>query len=131
MTVWQWLRNASTPADRMLILLLLLLLPVVLWMNQGRAAGKTVQIFQGKTLVMELPLKQDRHITIQGPLGPTVVEIHDGRARVVSSPCTGKQCIRAGWLSRAQDSAACVPNHVLVLIPGDADNSQRLDAIAE
>ncbi|MEK8089793.1 NusG domain II-containing protein [Thermithiobacillus plumbiphilus] len=131
MTAWKWLREASTPADRVLILILLLLLPVLLWMNQSRAAGRTVQIFEGKTLIAELPLDQDRRVTVEGPLGPTLVEIHDGRAHVVSSPCSGKQCIRAGWQEKAQDSAACVPNHVLVLIPGEAPGNQKLDAIAE
>ena len=131
MTAWKWLREASTPADRVLILILLLLLPVMLWMNQGRAAGRTVQIFQDKTLIAELPLDQDRRITVDGPIGPTLIEVHGGRAHVVSSPCSGKQCIRAGWLDKAQDSAACVPNHVLALIPGKAAVSQKLDAIAE
>lgn len=132
MSALHWLRLATTPADRVLILALCLLLPLALWITQSRAAGRTVQIFQDRTLLAELPLAQDRRIRVPGPLGDTMVEIRDGQARVLSSPCQGKQCIRAGWLAHAHDSAACVPNHVLVLIPGDAGGDGKdFDAIAE
>lgn len=126
----QWLRQASTPADRVLLLSLLVLLGLLFWYKEGRAAAETVQIYQGQRLFATLPLGQDRQIAVPGPLGDTWVEIRAGQARVLSSPCSGKQCIHAGWLRHAHDSAACIPNQVLLSVKGNAGN-QRLDAISE
>ncbi|MFP4301855.1 MAG: NusG domain II-containing protein [Spirochaetaceae bacterium] len=61
------------------------------------------------------PLDQDRTVEFEGPLhGHTVVEIEDGKARFVSSPCRDKICIAAGWLEEDQEWAACLPNRVFV-----------------
>ncbi|MGI6131666.1 MAG: NusG domain II-containing protein [Bacillota bacterium] len=57
---------------------------------------------------------EKRTIRVEGPLGITVVEVEGTRAHVVSSPCPDKICIRMGWLERAGDYAACLPNRVLV-----------------
>ena len=63
------------------------------------------------------PLDEDRRVEFQGPLhGQTVVEIKDGRARFVSSPCRDKICIAAGWLEADQQWAACLPNRVFVQV---------------
>lgn len=133
MSALAWLRQASTPADRILALVLLLALPLAFWIGHGRPAGHLVQIFQGRHLFAELPLNQNRRIAVSGPIGTTVVEVKDDRAHVLSSPCTGKQCIQAGWLSHAHDSAACLPNRVLVMIPGNPDgqHGKPFDAVAE
>ena len=60
-----------------------------------------------------------RTIQVEGPLGITVVEVDGARAHVVSSPCPDKICIRMGWLERAGDYAACLPNRVLVEVGGE------------
>lgn len=126
----QWLRQASTLADRILLLIVALLLGLLFWQHDSRAAAQSVQIFQGKHLLRELALDHDQQIAVPGPLGNTLVEIHAGQARVRSSPCNGKQCVHVGWLRHAQDSAACIPNQVLLTIKGAAKGS-RFDAIAE
>lgn len=63
------------------------------------------------------PLDQDRTLEFEGPLHDhTVVEIEDGKARFVSSPCRDKICIAAGWLEEDQQWAACLPNRVFVQV---------------
>ncbi len=57
---------------------------------------------------------EKRTIRVEGPLGITTIEVDGARAHVVSSPCPDKICIRMGWLERAGDYAACLPNRVLV-----------------
>ena len=57
---------------------------------------------------------EKRTIQVEGPLGITVVEVEGARAHVVSSPCPDKICVRMGWLERAGDYSACLPNKVLV-----------------
>ncbi len=80
------------------------------------APGDEVRILVGGKEVQRLSLHQDRHIEVDGAIGPTTLEIHDGQARFVSAPCTGKQCIHAGWLSHGGEFAACLPNRVSLYV---------------
>ena len=68
------------------------------------------------------PLDQDRTLEFEGPLHEhTVVEIEDGKAHFVSSPCRDKICIAAGWLEADQEWAACLPNRVFVQVRKSED----------
>ncbi|MDR2159586.1 MAG: NusG domain II-containing protein [Treponema sp.] len=58
---------------------------------------------------------------ISGPLGETVVELKDGRARVLSSPCANQTCVAAGAIHSRGRWIACLPNQVLVSISGEAE----------
>ncbi|GHV69607.1 hypothetical protein AGMMS49928_12450 [Spirochaetia bacterium] len=57
-------------------------------------------------------------ITVEGPLGETVVELHDGNARVLSSPCANQTCVSAGTIRRPGQWLVCLPNKVFVSISG-------------
>ena len=76
------------------------------------------------------PLDEDRTLEFEGPLHEhTVVEIKDGQARFVSSPCRDKICIAAGWLERDQQWAACLPNRVFVQVrKSEEEEENGLDA---
>ena len=61
--------------------------------------------------------EQLRHV--QGRRGESVIEIGNGRARFVSSPCDNKLCVRTGWLQQTGELAACLPNGVSIHLAGD------------
>ncbi len=69
-------------------------------------------------------LEQDRRIAAEGPLGTTYVEVHDGHAAVVESPCANKLCIQVGELYEHGDWSACMPNKVFVQIEGGSSESE-------
>ena len=54
-------------------------------------------------------LSEDGVHSFEGPLGITEIEIRDGRARVVSSPCRNRICMDAGWSS----TLCCLPNRII------------------
>lgn len=85
---------------------------------QPAQAGQMVQI-RFENGVKNLSLFKDQHVQIKGPLGISEIEIHDGRARFVSSPCTAQYCVRAGWLKNGGEIAACLPNGVSLRVVGD------------
>ncbi len=58
-----------------------------------------------------------------GPLGTTEIEIRDGKARVISSPCRNGICMEAGW----SDTLCCLPNRIIATSTG---NEGGLDAIS-
>ena len=66
------------------------------------------------------PLGADRTVTVSGPLGDTVVEIRGGQARVLSSPCAEKLCVRSGAIARQGQWIACLPNRVFIEVRGDS-----------
>jgi len=64
------------------------------------------------------PLDAQRTVTVDGPIGVTVVRIGSGGARIMDSPCPDKLCVHMGSVSRPGQWAACMPNRVFVRIDG-------------
>ena len=85
---------------------------------QGRYVRIATMKGNHDQVVQNVPLDADveRTIAVQGPLGVTRIEICGNSARVVSSPCPDKICVRMGWLSRVGEYAACIPNRVVVTV---------------
>ena len=59
-------------------------------------------------------------LPVVGPLGMSEIEIGPKGVRVLSAPCIHKICMRQGWMQRAGDVAACVPNGLVLRIAGAA-----------
>ncbi len=64
------------------------------------------------------PLDAEEKVLIPGPLGDTVVVIHDHSARIESSPCPNQTCVAAGAIHEHGQWSACLPNGVFVRIDG-------------
>ena len=92
---------------------------------EGSEQGSIVRV-QVDGVDYVYPLAQDRTIQVDGPLGTTIVEIADRRARVAESPCRDKICIATSWLSQAGDWTACLPNRVFVRV--DRAEEPEIDA---
>ncbi|MEE9258612.1 MAG: NusG domain II-containing protein [Nitrospinaceae bacterium] len=93
----------------------------------GYDQGSWVVIEVDQKEVARLPLSQDRHTHVEGPLGTTEVEIKNGKARIVRSPCKNKVCIKSGYIQYADRLSVCIPNKVVVRILGE--NSRGVDTI--
>ena len=59
-------------------------------------------------------------LPVAGSLGVSEIEIGSKGARVISAPCVHKICMRQGWMQRAGDVTACVPNGLVLRIAGTA-----------
>jgi hypothetical protein len=82
-------------SDKFLIVLLVLFnAGLFYYFGTGFNRGDWVVIQVAEKQVARFPLMTDRVIKVQGPLGTTEVEISQGRARIVSSPCNLKICIK-------------------------------------
>ena len=111
----------------LLVLLVLFNAGLFYYFGAGFNQGDWVIIKVAEKQVARFPLMTDRVIQVQGPLGTTEVEINQGRARIVRSPCKLKICIKSGYIQYADRLSACLPNKVVVRIEGE---SQRgLDAV--
>ncbi|HHY46806.1 MAG TPA: NusG domain II-containing protein [Firmicutes bacterium] len=73
----------------------------------GRAASRTIRITASEGI----------------PADYNVVQIKDGRARILESNCPGKVCVKTGWISRPGQSIVCVPHRLVVRIQGNVDKA--------
>ncbi|MCK5480009.1 MAG: NusG domain II-containing protein [Gammaproteobacteria bacterium] len=116
-----------TPADRILLVLVICTLPFLyarVWFPDEQA--RYVRIQAGNEEPIAAELSPDRKLQVHGPLGDSVIEIKESRARFLASPCTGQQCVHSGWLEAAGELAACLPNRISIQLLG---RHPRFDAI--
>lgn len=92
-----------------------LALSISLWQS---GPAEQAQIRRDGLLVAAYPLSEDRTVSVDGALGPTVIRIEVGRARVVSDPGPRQYCVKQGWLTRPGEMALCAPNHVSLTLSG-------------
>ena len=90
------------------------------YFGAGFNKGDWVVIKVDAKRVACFPLRMDHVAHVQGPLGTKGVEIKNGRARIVRSPCKVKVYIKSGYIQYADRLSACLPNKVAVRIEGDA-----------
>ena len=103
---------ALRPGD-WLILALGLALLATLWTRQvGSQEGRVIIRMNGKVF-QEVSLRLNRTIEVPGPLGPSRVEIMDGKVRVAADPSPRQLCVRQGWIP-AGGAVICLPNRVSV-----------------
>ncbi|HEU5338932.1 MAG TPA: NusG domain II-containing protein [Sulfuricaulis sp.] len=117
-----------TRADKILIgCLFALNIFLFAQVDLGNRAGSWVVIEVDHKEVERLPLSQNRIVHVTGPIGETEVEIKNGKARVIKSPCNKKLCIKSGYIQYADRFAACLPNRVVVRVLGGAHRG--IDAV--
>ena len=106
-----------TRGDRVVLVLALLTLFSFYWLywSSGVLAGQAAIYVKGM-FWSKVNLFQSQFIAVHGRLGVSHLLVENGRIRFVDSPCTGKQCIYQGWISKGGESATCLPNRVSVQV---------------
>jgi hypothetical protein len=116
-----------TRADIFLLLVTLLLLPwlyLQFWHSDGPATR--VRVLQPNAAALTLSLQDSGNYVIEGNLGNSEIEIENGRARFLASPCNNKICLHRGWIENSGEVAACLPNGVALIAVG---GKRQFDAI--
>jgi len=89
--------------------------------------GKAHIYIKGQASEWAFPVNAEETVHVPGPLGNTVIRIHDNQTWVESSPCENQNCVVTGLLTRYGQWAACLPNNVLLIIHGVNDDD--VDAV--
>lgn len=122
-----------TKRDLILIMVLVLIalasfaVPYLGVKGQGNIAA---EISADGKLVQHIDLQsvmQQEEFSVPGPLGNTIVQIQEGRARIIESPCPDKICVRTGWIKLAGQTAICVPNRIILRIVSE---DKKIDSIS-
>jgi len=123
------LKPPLKPWDPVIIILALALTGFFAWSTYLTPRNTAQVLIEGQGRRWVFPLDAEETITVPGPLGNTVVRIHDNQAWVESSPCENQICVAAGRLRGHGEFAACLPNIVLVMIEGQ-DDIRKPDGVA-
>ncbi len=81
----------------------------------------------------KLPLNSDTEIIVSGKLGDSIIRIENNRAFFVKSPCQNQLCVRMPKLAYISNTAACLPNGIILKIidETETENSREIDAVAK
>lgn len=125
------MRRFFTRGDILLIVILTLVSAgSIAFTNVLARGGKHAVVEVDGKRVLELPLDQDVHTTVTGPLGETYIEIHDGAVGITDSPCPHKYCMHMGMIRSMGELVVCVPNRVVISIV-NGDESEALDGVTQ
>lgn len=83
--------------------------------------ANTLRVRVDNHIYGEFSLNQHKRLQIHGHTGNSIIEIQQGKVRFKQSPCTHQYCISQGWLSKANQIAVCLPNHISVELLGDTN----------
>lgn len=109
-----------TRADIILAAALALLGGYLVGFSRPSAPGVEIVISSASGAPFAVSLSENQVVRVAGSEGETVIEIADGVARFMASPCPHKLCIGRGAISKRGEWIACVPNGVFARVVGKA-----------
>lgn len=106
-------------ADILLAVLLLALGSGSLVLLREKPAENSVAaVYVDGKLTESCRLDQDKTLEISTQYGVNTLEIKDGGVRVLSSDCSGQDCVHMGWISKNGQLIMCLPHRLSVIIEG-------------
>jgi hypothetical protein len=109
------------PLDVPVIILATALTVIIGVKAYDRGTNSLNVVIKGPDKTWIFQLEAEERVSVAGSIGETIVEIRNGRAAIVSSPCNGQTCVAAGEINKNGQWAACLPNRVFILIEGASD----------
>lgn len=94
-----------------------------------QSEGRYVVIKSDGCEIQRFPISENREVTLNGPVGKTIVKTSDETVRVLHSDCKAKICERSSPIHRAGEMIICVPNKIVILI--SENNKHSIDVITE
>lgn len=116
-----------TPADGIVLALgtiLVVSLYVILWTPSSDATAAVIAA-PGQTTIVKLG--GEGELDIDGAIGTSTISWNQQGIRFLRSPCKAGHCVHTGWLSRAGQVAACLPNGITIEL---RNGGSRYDGIA-
>ena len=99
----------------LLAVIVIVLLPIViLLLNTGKGATAVVKS-DGK-VIDTLSLYKNGTFTYKNDNGYNIVEVTDGKVRVIEADCPNQDCVNKGYIKRNNESVICLPHKFEVTI---------------
>lgn len=115
------MKNKKLFVNIVFAIVILALAAVLLVVRNRHASGSklTAELIYGdNNTTMDLSLDKDATYDVDTGYYTVHIEVQDGRARFVDSPCPDHICESFGWLSAEDQTATCLPARaVLTIVP--------------
>ena len=95
------------------------------------SAAAYADIIQNGQLIRRVSLSQPTRFTIEWEDGYNIIEVSDGKIRIIESDCRDQICVKHGALT-GHTPIVCLPHKLVIQAgsePSDADFEDTLDAI--
>ncbi len=112
-------RIITLPALLVCIALAVISAAVWAFMQNSAKGAEGVNIYKNGKLVAALPMDNDAEYSVED--SSVKVKIENGFAYISESDCKCKTCIGFGKLSKAGQSAVCLPQKVTVELFGESE----------
>lgn len=76
------------------------------------------QVYADGEIVKEFNLSEIEEETVFCPNENVVISVRNGAIRFSSSSCKDELCVNSGWLTAKGQTAACLPQKVVITIKG-------------
>ena len=87
------------------------------YMSQVEAEGEgKVIVTIGGEEYASYPLSLDAKIEIPAELGPSILEIKDGSAKMIQAACPDQICVHHREIYNTNDMIVCLPNKIIIEI---------------
>ncbi len=110
--------TALRPFDIPLVLVAVAITLASTLLVYGNSAGTARVVVEAGDREWIYSLENDEKISVTGPLGISIIAIHDGKVHFEESPCVNQVCVASGTIERPGQWLACLPNAVFVRIEG-------------
>jgi len=114
------------PFDIIFLIIILLVTAILSYTIYAGTEGEPKAHIKATSGEWFYSLKRKRELSIEGPLGRTIIIIENGSVSVRSSPCPEKICVKSGHKQNAGEWIACLPNGILITIEGNGQ--PKIDA---
>lgn len=115
------MKNKKLLTNVIFAVVILAIAAVLLVVRNAHASGSKLAaqlIYGDNNTVMDLSLDKDASYDVDTGYYTVHIEVKDGRARFVDSPCPDHICESFGWLSAEDQTATCLPARaVLTIVP--------------
>lgn len=94
---------------------------LLFWMRSAHQSGNTLEaelIYGDANTVQKFSLDKDATYDIDTGYLTVHIQVQDGAARFIDSPCPDHICENYGWIAQEDQSATCLPARaVLTIVP--------------
>ena len=115
------MKNKKLLTNLLFAVVILAIAAVLLVVRRVHASGSGLRaelIYGDNNAVQDIPLDKDETYSVDTGYYTVHIEVKDGSARFIESPCPDHICEGFGWLSAEDQTATCLPARaVLTIVP--------------
>lgn len=89
---------------------------LILYIGKAKTENPTAKIYVDSKCVYTIVLNDVKKNYQLEPIKNVLVEVKKGKIRFINSDCKDKLCVKSGWLSKNNDTAACLPKKVVISV---------------